>query len=662
MSSISHSRGKKLTGSRIRKNLRLKKPFNKAAVKRMQDSYESVVASEKIYRDLVELAHEGITMVDPEDNMLFVNKQFARSLGYKVNELIGRSLFSVAAKATVTRMKKEMVKRRKGIKSRYEVTLLHRDGSKKYFWLSASPMYGSSQKFIGSMGVYADVTEKKLMEIKLEKKVKQINTLYRVYGHARMGKSLGSVLNGVTQEIVQAFPFGEHVQSRLTFDGKTYTCPKNIRRFIRKIDVPLVIAGVKRGVLQVGYNKKVANLANGDSLREEKELIKNVAKILTRHMYARDVMGRHREIVRKSFTAIIIVSDKKITYANPRFYRMFKAKESQVIGQQVAKFFPACNPQKDSDAKVRECVGRRVGGENFDLAMISQHIDYHGKPASLIRINDISALKKAQKRLSNFNEELKKTVNEKTLHLEEANKRLQSLNQMKDEFIAVTSHELRSPLTSIRGYLSFLVEDEALEQLSEPYREYLIRAYSTTDSLNYLINNILDVSRLDMGRFELQRQETDIIRLTRNILDSLSFQFHEKRLELEFENESGQEQIVLPVDSIRMSQVLRNILDNSIKFTKRGKKITVSIRQDKKGVYVSIADQGVGIPKAKLNQIFDKFVQVKNNQTKYKGGVGLGLFIAKCIVELHGGRITAEKNEDQGVTISIYLPLKVKHS
>lgn len=656
MSPLSRSRGKQHTDSRIRKTLRLKKPFNKAAVRRMGDSHESLVASEKIYRDLVELAHEGITMVDPEDNMLFVNKQFARSLGYKVNDLVGRSLFSITTKDTIVKMKKEMNKRKKGIKSRYEVTMLHRDGSKKYFWLSASPMYGPSQKFIGSMGVYADVTEKKLMEIKLKKKASQIDTLYRVYGHARMGKSLGSVLNSVTQEIVQAFPFGEHVQSRLTFDGKTYTCPKNLKRFVRKIGVPLVIEGVQRGILQVGYSKKVANSVSGESLKDERELIKNVARILTRHMYARDMLGRHREIVRKSFTGIIIVSDRKITYANPRFYRMVKAKESQVIGQGVKKFFPDSNPHKANDAKVQECVGRRQDGETLDLAVIAQPIDYQGKSASLIRISDTSELKKAQKRLNNFNQELRKTVKEKTLHLEEANRRLQSLNQLKDEFIAVTSHELRSPLTSIRGYLSFLVEDEALGQLSEPYREYLIRAYSTTDSLNYLINNILDVSRLDMGRFELQKQETDIIRLTRNILDSLSFQFNERRLMLEFENHTGQEHIILPVDSIRMSQVLRNILDNSIKFTKRGKKITVSIRKELKGYSISIADQGVGIPKAKLGQIFEKFVQVKNNQTKYKGGVGLGLFIAKCIVELHAGKIKATKNGDCGITISIYLP------
>ena len=299
--------------------------------------------------------------------------------------------------------------------------------------------------------------KKKIMEIKLEKRVKQIDTLYRVYGYARMAKPLGIVLNGIAHEIVQAFPYSEYVQSKLTFDGKTYSYPKNLKRFVRKIELPLVIAGVKRGVLQVGYNKKISNLAKGGSLKEERKLIMNVATILTRHMHAREVFGHHREIVKKSFTAIIIVCAQKITYANPRFYRMFRCKKGQVIGRKVQKFLPDCNGQNDMDGKVKECFGRRMTGEDFDLAMITQRIDHHGKPSVLIRINDTSALKKAQKRLSNFNRKLRKTVKEKTVHLEEANKRLQSLNQLKDEFIAITSHELRSPLTSIRGYLSFLL-------------------------------------------------------------------------------------------------------------------------------------------------------------------------------------------------------------
>jgi PAS domain S-box-containing protein len=623
---------------------------------KIEPTKESLMASQEMYRDLVEMAHEGITMVDPNDVLTFVNRQFAKNLGYKASELIGRSLLGIATKESAVRIAKEMERRKKGLKSRYEVTLIHRDGSEKCFWLSASPVYGPSHEFIGSIGAYADMTEKNNMEMKLAKKVRQINVLYRVYGHARMAKSLGSMLKGIAQELVQAFPESQNAQCKLVFDRKTYLHPKKFRRFSYKIEVPLVVDGVKRGILRVGYGKKVPFLEHIGSLKEERELTKNVAKILCKHMYAREILGRHREIVKKSFTAIIIVRNHKIAFANPRFYRMFRCKDGQVVGTGVQNFFPNCRPENSVDGKVKEGVGKRVGGEIFDLALITQRISYNGNPAILIRINDTSALKKAQKRLDNFNSELQKIVKEKTLHLELANKRLWSLNQSKDEFIAITSHELRSPLTSIRGYLSFLVEEESINQISEPYREYLRRAYSTTDALNYLINNILDVSRLDMGRFELQKQEVDVIRLIRTILDSLSFQANEGQLMLEFDNATGKEKMMLEIDSIRMSQVLRNVLDNSIKFTKKGKKIAVTVGCDAQWLAIGVADQGVGIPKSKLNQVFDKFTQVRNTQTRYKGGVGLGLFIAKRIVELHGGKIQAGQNKDGGVTITIYLP------
>jgi len=624
-----------------------------------QGQQECLATSERMYRDLVEMAHEGITMVDPDDNLTFVNRQFARSLGYKASELVGNSVCEFATKASAIKMRDGTKLRRKGLKSRYEVTFYHRDGSQKYFWLSASPIYSPSGEFIGSMGVYSDVTEKKMMELRLKRKVRQIDTLYKVYGHARMVKPLNSVLNGVAQAVCHPFSKHDLVQSRLLFDGKTYTYPKKIKRFACKIEIPLIIMGVKRGILQVGYNKKIPGLDGAKIEKEQGKLVTNVADILCKHMYARALLNRHQEIIKKSFTSIIIAHDRRIMYVNPRFCRMFRCKENNVIGRKVQRFLPFCNTQFGSDGKVRESSGRRQNGENFDVAMITQRIDYQGKPSVLIRVNDISALKKAQKKLSGFNRELKKTVKEKTVHLEEANKRLQSLNQLKDEFIAITSHELRSPLTSIRGYLSFLVDEEASESISEPYRDYLMRAYHTTDSLNYLINNILDVSRLGIGKLELQKVETDIVKLVQSIIDSLSFQANERRLQLEFQNELEEGQVMVSVDSIRMTQVFRNILDNSIKFTKRGKRIKVTIcsRSKSKEVCIAVADQGVGIPKASLTQIFDKFMQVKNTHTKYKGGVGLGLFIAKQIVELHGGQIRAFKNEDGGTTVAVHLPI-----
>ena len=644
---------------KLRASIKLNKPLVKKVVLRpVKKSYAALAASEKKYRELVELAHEGITTVAPDETITFTNAQFARSLGYRPEEILGRDLCDFSTKRSGERMREETKKRRRGIRSRYEVEMVHRDGTIKYFWLSVSPIFDKNKKFLGSMGLYSDVTEKKMVERKLEKRVKQINSLYRAYSYARINHSFSSMLNGVAEEAVKAFPYSDFVQSRLFFDGVQYSCPKKLHPFLHKVEFPLIVDGVERGLLEVGYFKKIPNLIDFPSLHEEYELVKNLANILCKHTHAREVMNRYKEIITKAFTAIVIVNKGKIRYANPRFSSLFKTRKRDVLGSSIDSFLPNHDLASNrADGRVKEMSGKRADGSDLLLAVTMLNTFYRGKPSLLIRINDITALKQAQSKLKNFNCKLKSQVREKTRHLEQANKRLRSLNDMKDEFIAITSHELRSPLTSIRGYLSFLTEEDALENLEDPYREYLMRAYTTTDSLNYLINNILDVSRLDMGRFELQIQDVDVLRLVKGVVDSLAFQACENRLEIVFNNQTKDSELIMPIDSIRISQVLRNVLDNSIKFTKRGKKIFVNIIRLKKSVRIVVADQGVGIPKAKLNAVFDKFMQVKNINTKYKGGVGLGLFITKRIVQMHGGKIFADRNEHGGTSISIDLPL-----
>jgi signal transduction histidine kinase len=272
-------------------------------------------------------------------------------------------------------------------------------------------------------------------------------------------------------------------------------------------------------------------------------------------------------------------------------------------------------------------------------------------------VHDITKLKEAERKMQNFNNELKQLVEEKTHHLELANKRLQSLNELKDEFIAVASHELRSPLTSVRGYLSFLMEKESLETLPESARQYLTKAYNNVESLNYLVNNILDVSRLDTGRFELQKVKTDLLQLAKDVLESLSFQANERKIKITFKGPSNIKNLFLKIDPIRISQVFRNLIDNSIKYSKKDTGISFEISRELGWAVIKISDQGVGIPQDMVDKVFEKFTQLKNPNTGQRGGAGLGLFIVKRIIQLHDGIIKVESNYGQGSVFTILLPM-----
>lgn len=284
--------------------------------------------------------------------------------------------------------------------------------------------------------------------------------------------------------------------------------------------------------------------------------------------------------------------------------------------------------------------------------------DLEGKMIGAIEtVEDIHDRKLAEERLQHFNEELQAKVAEKTKHLEEANKRLLTLHELKDEFIAVTSHELRSPLTAIRGYLSFLVDPEVLKTLPESFQKYLLRAHSNTETLSNLVNNILDVSRLEGGRFELKKTSVDLPALLRRILDNATLAAQDKKLKIRFFNKSDPSSLFIQADLIRLHQALSNLLDNAIKYSNRGKTIKVELRRILDCAELRFIDQGIGIPQKQIPHIFEKFMRVQNAASRYRGGAGLGLYITKKIVEHHGGTIQIESQRGQGTTFIIQLPL-----
>ncbi len=658
MASVNKSQN--INGLSEKKNvlkLNFKKPVNTLSLSSVS---QLKGAPDNFYKELVELAHEGLTIADTNDNLIFLNHQFAHSLGYSVSELQGVNVSDLADSSSALVIKKEMRKRKKGLSSRYELAFFHKNGELRYFNLSASPRFSEQGKFIGSMGVYVDVTHKKTIEFLLLKRIRQIDALYRAYSYARIVFPLKKVLNGIVESLIQAMPFENVAQVKIKFDDKVYSYPKKIKRFSFSIQVPLIVEGVKRGVLQVGYSKKMPGVKNELHIKEVNDLAENMSKILCKHMFAREVVQRHKMIINRAFTGIAIVQKNKIKYVNPRFCKTLKYKKSDLLEKSIKYVLKNSLTKKMvADGKELENVATRKDGQKLDILTTCLETTHNGKEAILLRMIDVTELKRADEKLKNFNRELKSQVQEKTKHLRRVNKRLQAMNVIKDEFVSVASHELRSPLTSIRGYLSFLSEDECVNKMEKQYKVFLERAYDNTIVMNHLIDNMLDASRLDMGRFSLRMEKTNIIKLVSSIVDGFQFQASEKKLSLSFLNKTGLKRLYATIDPVRVSQVLRNLIDNSIKFSRREKEVILVLEKDAQFITFKVIDQGVGVPKIKLERIFEKFTQVKDYNKKDEVGVGLGLFIAKRIVELHQGKIKAEVNKEKGVTMIFTLPINI---
>ena len=230
-----------------------------------------------------------------------------------------------------------------------------------------------------------------------------------------------------------------------------------------------------------------------------------------------------------------------------------------------------------------------------------------------------------------------------------------ALDRMKDEFVSTVSHELRTPLTSIRGALG-LLSSGLLGQMSDKAANLLRIAVSNSDRLVRLINDILDLERMESGRAPLNFRPSFLNELAQQVVDAMQPMADAASIRLLLTTESTP----IEVDPDRLVQVITNLLSNAIKFSQPDSKVIVEVGMVEGGAVLSVIDEGRGIPTDKLESIFDRFQQVDASDSRQKGGTGLGLAICRTIVQQHGGRIWAEHNRDRGSIFRLFLPERTR--
>ena len=242
--------------------------------------------------------------------------------------------------------------------------------------------------------------------------------------------------------------------------------------------------------------------------------------------------------------------------------------------------------------------------------------------------------------------------------VEEKGRQLAVASQHKSQFLANMSHELRTPLNAVLGYTE-LILDETFGEVPEPIRDSLERARNSGQHLLGLINDVLDLSKIEAGQLTLSLADYAMEEITHAVATGVESLAAEKHLALH---------VAVPPDlppgkgdSRRIAQVLLNLVGNAIKFTETGE-VRVGVAVSDGMFLVSVADTGPGISEADQSRIFEEFQQADSSSTRKKGGTGLGLAIAKRIVEMHGGRIWVESALGQGSTFRFTLPLRVERS
>ncbi len=236
--------------------------------------------------------------------------------------------------------------------------------------------------------------------------------------------------------------------------------------------------------------------------------------------------------------------------------------------------------------------------------------------------------------------------------LKEKAAHLQALGEAKDDFIALASHQLRTPVSGVRQYISMLREGY-FGDLTDAQKQMLDVAYESSDRQLRIVDDLLKVARVDSGYFELKKSQTDLVSVVKEVISEHTQQIELKQQRLQFK--TVRPEIMANIDVAQFRIVIENLLDNAHRYTPAGKTINITIGYKPGRAIIDVKDEGVGISKSDLQKLFQKFRRIINPLSETFGGTGLGLYWAKRIIDLHGGSLEAFSTVGKGSIFSVSL-------
>lgn len=598
--------------------------------------------SEERFRIITQTIPVGVGVVSLEDRkFLFVNDVYAESVGYRVDELLGREVplvyWDLAEREKIVRMLKEY-----SYTADYEVRLKRKDGS--LLWALASTRRISFNGTPALLGVFIDISERKKTEAMLEEAKRILDTLMeyvpegitlvdasdrKITMVSRYGLDiLGGSHSGMTtpQVIKQWKVFQsdgktemrhEDLPSSRALAGETVRNLEVIQlnRFGKRLVLscnaaPVMVKGDITGAViawrDITKLKKIEDALKA-SERHYRLLFRQMTEGFALHEVVLNRMGK--------------VVDYRFLEVNPAFEKLTGLRCRDIIGKLKTEVLPGDDP------KWIEIYGQ--------VALSGKPADFENYSPVLKRHYRVYAFSPSPGKFATLFSDITKRV---------------EMEKRKDDFINIASHELKTPLTSIKAYGQILKEYIGKNKFGK-LGQITDRMNSQITTLQGYVNDLLDVSKIQAGKLLLRKEEFDIWDLQKRVCGDCS----EMVGDHEIVSQSVHQNIIADMD--RIGQVLVNLITNAAKYSLPGSKIEIRSGITGSSVTVSVRDFGIGISRAHQKNLFKRFYQVEDLDRRVYGGLGLGLFISKEIMDRHGGSIGVESEEGKGSTFSISIPI-----
>ncbi|MHA1987331.1 MAG: PAS domain S-box protein [Promethearchaeota archaeon] len=632
---------------------------------KLKESEDSFRESEIRFRSLVEATSDWIWEIDKNGRYTYSSPKIKDLLGYDPQEIIGKSPFDFMAISQFETLRETYLNL---FKSKRQYSSLinkcrHKNGTIISLETSGVPIFNENGVFEGYRGIDRDITER----IKANQRIKRSEEEYRelvndansiilkwdINGKISFINEFGEILFGYSKSQL----VGKHVIG--TIVPKTETTGRDLERLMKEIckNPEKYKNNINENITR--YGRKLWILWTNKAIKDDQGNLTGILSVgndmTDRRRAAQEIKEseeKFRTITEQNFIGIAILQDYKLNYVNQQFSETLGYSPKELIKWKSKKLFDLVHPE-DRDSFFISIANRDRNeggiplklqfriltktGSIIWLEIFSKSITYKGRQADLISTMDITGKKEAER-----------------IVLEE-NRKLIALNKMRKDIITRVSHELKTPLTSIYGasqlllkHLNLSIDDEVLNFIEIFHRGAL--------RLKKLVENLTDASRIEYGKLELNIKQFDLITIIKECIDEMSYLIDNRKLIL---NSELPNKLLVNVDKIRLQQVITNILSNAIKNTPMNGNINVSLVNNLEYTDIQIRDSGVGLTEKEKELLFEKFGKIERYGMDLGvdiEGSGLGLYIAKEIVDLHGGQILVEsEGRNKGALFTIRL-------